>query len=62
LQGYATFVEAALQRTLPELESDWRKYLQKTFREREKIYKLPASEMFSSREEFQDFMQRHGLQ
>jgi hypothetical protein len=54
-RGYSTYVEAAFGVRLSELEHDWRTYVQDAYARRNQIYKLPASRLFPSKQEFLEF-------
>jgi len=61
-RGYATYVEAAFGLHLNELEHDWRTYVQHAYARRNQIYQLPASRLFSSKQEFLEFDRQLGMQ
>lgn len=60
-QQYTTFVEAAMGKSFNDLEALWRQYLDKVASQRESIYQIPNSALFSTEREMREYMSRHGL-
>jgi hypothetical protein len=55
---YGTYVEAAFDKTLHELEREWQTYVEQVHAKREQIYRLPASTYFESKQRFLEFERR----
>lgn len=60
-RGYATYVEAAFNKPLKEIELDWRPYLQKIQLNRDTILRLPNSMVFDTEKDYLGFKSRLGL-
>jgi hypothetical protein len=60
-QQYTTFVEAAMGKSFNDLEALWRQYLDKVASQRESIYQIPNSALFSTEREMREYMSRHAL-
>lgn len=58
-QGYVTYLEAAFDKSLVEIEPLWRRYLAETARNRVHIYRIPASRIVASKAVYDDL--RAGL-
>jgi tetratricopeptide (TPR) repeat protein len=58
---YKSFVEAAFQGTTAELEHDWRKYLAWIAHNARDWMNLPASEVFESKSELNEFMHKNRI-
>ena len=54
-KGFRTYVEAAFNKPMYDIEDEWRAYLNSVNAKREQIAKLPASLYFQSAQEFASF-------
>ena len=61
-RGHATYVEAAFNKSLAELEPEWRKYLQNIQLTRDLILRLPNSVVFDTEKNYLRFKSRLGLE
>ncbi len=53
--GFGTYVEAAFNKPMPEIDTAWQAYLRDVYVKRDQIYLLPASIYFQTAEEFAAF-------
>jgi hypothetical protein len=60
-KGFRTYLEAAFEKPLNEIEDDWQDYLQDIENNRQQIMKLPSSQLFDTPQQYRDFAQRFGL-
>jgi hypothetical protein len=60
-RGYATYVEAAFNKPLKDMEPDWRQYLQNIQLNRGTILRLPNSVIFDTEKDYLRFKSRLGL-
>ncbi|MCX5859758.1 MAG: hypothetical protein NT056_07685 [Proteobacteria bacterium] len=54
--GYPSFLEAALGMPLGAVEPRWREFLNDLERKKQDLYRLPASKIFPTEEEYNEFM------
>jgi hypothetical protein len=59
--GYNTFLEAAFNLQMYEIEPLWTQYLKDVYNSRSTIQMIPASEVFETKEEFNKFMEDNNL-
>jgi len=60
-KGYETFVEAAFEQPLAELETQWRNYLRRIQNNKDQIYRIPLSTVLETEAEYRHFAKQHGL-
>ncbi len=56
--GYNTFFEAAFNRHISQIIPDWEHYLRDVYENRNLIYKVPCSKVWSSKKKFDKYMSR----
>ena len=59
--GYATFVEAAFDRTYSDIQPLWSAYIGGILANREAIYRIPPTEVFEGKDVFKNFMRDNNL-
>jgi len=59
-RGFNTYFEAALQRRIPELNSDWYTFLKTEQAQSSKIKEIPSSSFFESKARFDQFLKSSG--
>jgi len=60
--GYSTFIEAAFEKRMFRIIPEWETYLHEVYKSRDKIFRIPASQIFDSKEQYERFMKANGLQ
>lgn len=60
-KGFRTFLEATFEKPLLQIQDDWEIYLKEVEANRAQIMKLPASRIFDTPAEYQEFRQQFGL-
>lgn len=60
-RGYATYVEAAFNKPLKDIEPDWRQYLKDIQLNRDTLLRLPNSVVFDTEKDYLRFKSRLGL-
>lgn len=59
--GFRTYVEAAFNKPMFQIEGEWQAYLKGIYAERERILKLPPSVYFQTAQAFAAFESEHGM-
>jgi len=54
-RGFPTYVEAAFNKPLNEIEVEWERYLSNIYANRDRIYRLPSSTYFKTEQEYSAF-------
>ena len=54
--GYPSFLEAALEMPMGEIEPKWREFLNDLERKKQDLYRLPTTRIFPTEEEYNEFM------
>jgi hypothetical protein len=60
--GYSTFIEAMFKKRLFRIIPEWETYLYEVYNSRDQIYRIPQSDIFDSKEQYESFMKANGLQ
>ncbi|MFC1604668.1 hypothetical protein ACFL5F_06535 [Planctomycetota bacterium] len=60
--GYGTFIEAAFKKRMFRIIPEWETYLHEVYNRRDQIFRIPKSEIFNSKEQYERFMKAKGLQ
>lgn len=60
--GYDSYLEAAFERPLIDIEPAWRSYLRETKANRAEIYRVPLSTVFKDKAEYEAYVTRQRLE
>lgn len=60
--GYSTFIETAFNKRMFRIIPEWEKFLHDVYNSRDQIFRIPKSEIFDSKKQYDRFMKAKGLQ